>query len=136
MVPSAFVVLDELPLTANGKLDRRALPAPAAGTAGTEYMAPETDTERVLVAIWSEVLGAERVGTTDGYFELGGDSVQSLLISSQATALFDVAVSPREVMTARTVAGLAELVENKILSEVELAEFDDRSNDDRSRRPR
>ncbi|WP_185449867.1 phosphopantetheine-binding protein [Kribbella qitaiheensis] len=99
-------------------------------------MAPETDTERVLVAIWSEVLGAERVGTTDGYFELGGDSVQSLLISSQATALFDVAVSPREVMTARTVAGLAELVENKILSEVELAEFDDRSNDDRSRRPR
>lgn len=85
MVPSAFVTLDALPLTRNGKVDRRRLPAPdpdAAGTAG--YVAPRTDTERTLAQIWGTLLGRERVGAEDNFFHLGGDSILSIQVASRA----------------------------------------------------
>ncbi|MBP2473359.1 amino acid adenylation domain-containing protein/non-ribosomal peptide synthase protein (TIGR01720 family) [Crossiella equi] len=120
MVPSAFVVLDALPLTPNGKLDRRALPAPTTGLVGqTGYVAPETETEEVLAEIWAEVLGLPRVGVEDSFFDLGGDSVRSLRIAAQAKEAFDLVLTPKDVLTARTVAGLAELVEERILAELE-----------------
>jgi acyl carrier protein len=118
MVPAAFVLLDELPLNPNGKLDRRALPAPEFEP-GAGYVAPRTEAETVLAAIWSEVLGVERVGVEDNFFELGGDSLRSLQLTSRTKAAFDVALTPRDVRTARTVCALAELVEEKILSELE-----------------
>ncbi|MGC9671584.1 amino acid adenylation domain-containing protein, partial [Planosporangium sp. 12N6] len=77
LVPAAFVVLDDLPIGPNGKLDRRALPAPdLTATAPTEdgYAAPQTDTERVIAAVWADVLGLDRVGVHDNFFDLGGDS--------------------------------------------------------------
>jgi acyl carrier protein len=120
MVPSAFVVLDQLPLTPNGKLDRKALPAPdftAIVDAG--YVAPRTDAERVLAAIWAQVLGMEQVGIEDNFFELGGDSLRSLQLTSRTKAAFDVALTPRDIRTTRTLSALAELVEEKILSELE-----------------
>jgi acyl carrier protein len=114
-------VLDRLPLTPNGKIDRRALPAPEAGTqTSAGYTAPRTDTEIVIAGIWADVLGADRVGVDDNFFDLGGDSVRSLAIAARAKAAFDVALTPREVLVTRTVAGLAELVEEKILAEFEL----------------
>ncbi|MCA1703775.1 MAG: phosphopantetheine-binding protein, partial [Actinobacteria bacterium] len=120
MVPSAFVVLDELPLTPNGKLDRKALPTPDfAAAVGDGYIAPRTDTERVLAGIWAEALGVQRVGIEDDFFELGGDSLRSLQLTSRTKAAFDVALTPRDIRTARTVSALAELVEEKILSELE-----------------
>ncbi|WAJ35465.1 amino acid adenylation domain-containing protein [Pseudomonas sp. GOM7] len=76
MVPSAYVQLDSLPLTANGKLDRKALPAPdASALLSRAYEAPQTDTERTLAAIWQSLLGVEQVGRHDNFFELGGHSL-------------------------------------------------------------
>ncbi|MGH3979305.1 MAG: phosphopantetheine-binding protein, partial [Pseudonocardiaceae bacterium] len=118
MRPAAFVTLDALPLTPNGKLDRRALPAPD-HTSTTGYRAPRTEVEQALAGIWAEVLGLDKVGAEDSFFELGGDSVRSLQLTSRAKAAFDITLTPRDVMTARTVSALAELIEEKILNELE-----------------
>src|SRR5207253_11399471 len=108
MVPSAFVVLEALPLSPNGKLDRRALPAPDLGAvAGAGYVAPRTEAEATLAGIWAEVLGVERVGVEDNFFELGGDSILSIRVISRLRAAFGVEVSPRALFTTPTVAGLA-----------------------------
>ncbi|OBY81689.1 phosphopantetheine-binding protein, partial [Delftia sp. JD2] len=77
MVPSAIVVLEALPLTANGKVDRKALPEPEMASA-QEYEAPQGELEETLAQIWAEVLGVERVGRQDGFFELGGHSLLAL----------------------------------------------------------
>ncbi|HWH00601.1 MAG TPA: amino acid adenylation domain-containing protein [Pilimelia sp.] len=120
MVPAAFVRLDALPLSPNGKLDRRGLPAPDwAAAADAAYVAPRTDAEEVLAGIWAEVLGLDRVGVHDSFYGLGGDSIRSLMITSRAKAAFDVELSPRDVLSARTVAALAELVEERIIAELE-----------------
>ncbi|MDQ2709421.1 MAG: amino acid adenylation domain-containing protein, partial [Actinomycetota bacterium] len=106
MVPSAFVILDELPLNANGKLDRRALPSPEWGaTAG--YVAPRNDAEQTLARIWAQVLGVERVGIADNFFELGGDSILSIRVASRLRAAFGVDLSPRAMFTHSTIAELA-----------------------------
>ncbi|MBE8520858.1 non-ribosomal peptide synthase/polyketide synthase [Amycolatopsis sp. H6(2020)] len=118
-VPAAFVRLDALPLTANGKLDRRALPAPAAPTGTAGYAAPETETEEVLAAIWAEALDLDRVGVEDNFFALGGDSLRSLRITSMTKSAFDVEITPKDVLTAGTVLALAELVEERVLQDLE-----------------
>ncbi|MGW5744628.1 amino acid adenylation domain-containing protein, partial [Amycolatopsis sp. NPDC003861] len=118
-VPAAFVRLDALPLTANGKLDRRALPAPAAPAEAAEYAAPETETEEVLAAIWAEALDLDRVGVEDNFFALGGDSLRSLRITSMTKSAFDVEITPKDVLTAGTVLALAELVEERVLQDLE-----------------
>ena len=82
MIPAVFVPLDALPLTINGKLDRRALPAPSGGRPelAAAYEPPGDELERTLAAIWQEVLGLERVGRHDNFFDLGGDSILCLQI--------------------------------------------------------
>ncbi|MFF4097779.1 amino acid adenylation domain-containing protein, partial [Streptomyces sp. NPDC001834] len=108
MVPSAFVVLDELPLTVNGKVDRRALPAPEAESgAGEEYVAPRTDTEKILAGIWADVLGVEQVGVHDDFFALGGDSISSLKVVSRLRGALGTGMSPRALFDHPTVAALA-----------------------------
>jgi amino acid adenylation domain-containing protein len=98
MVPSAFVALDALPLTRNGKVDRRALPEPdAAEGAGAAYVAPRTQTEEVLAGIWAELLGAARVGAADGFFELGGHSLLATRVVSRVREDFGVEVPVRAV---------------------------------------
>nr|WP_157529030.1 non-ribosomal peptide synthetase [Kibdelosporangium sp. MJ126-NF4]CEL21437.1 FIG01294969: hypothetical protein [Kibdelosporangium sp. MJ126-NF4]CTQ95996.1 FIG01294969: hypothetical protein [Kibdelosporangium sp. MJ126-NF4] len=120
MVPAAFVVLDRLPLTSNGKLDRSALPAPDwSQTTRVDHVAPRTDTEKAVAEIWSAVLGVDRIGVADNFFDLGGDSIQSVLISARTNTAFDVSLTPRDVMTAQTVQALAETVEEHILRELE-----------------
>ncbi len=85
MVPAAFVALDALPLTVNGKLDRRALPAPRAGAGAEEgFTAARSDTEARLAEVWQEVLGVERVGIDDNYFALGGDSIRAVRMVAAA----------------------------------------------------
>jgi acyl-coenzyme A synthetase/AMP-(fatty) acid ligase len=120
MVPAAVVALDRLPLTPSGKIDRRGLPAPGAGAqAGACYTAPRTDTELVIAGIWADVLRVDQVGIHDSFFELGGESVLSLAVAARAKAAFDVALTPRDVLVARTVARMAELVEDRVLAELE-----------------
>ena len=81
MVPQSWVAVEQWPLTVNGKLDRRALPAPEAGRdESLEYVAPRTPTEEILAGIWQQVLGVQRVGIHDNFFALGGDSIQSLQV--------------------------------------------------------
>ncbi|MEU4248902.1 non-ribosomal peptide synthase/polyketide synthase [Amycolatopsis sp. NPDC026612] len=108
MVPSAFVTLDELPLTRNGKLDHRALPAPAAtGIEAAAFVEPRTDAERTVAAVLAATLGLERVGADGNFFELGGDSILSIRFSSALREAFGAEVSPRTVFDHPTVAGLA-----------------------------
>ena len=95
--------------------------------------APErarTDTERTVADVWADVLGVERVSVHDDFFELGGDSIRSLLVASRTAAAFDVALTPREVLVARTPATLAELVEEKVLRELENVAFGAGNGDD------
>ncbi|WP_148051104.1 phosphopantetheine-binding protein, partial [Pseudomonas fluorescens] len=84
MVPTAFVKLAALPLTANGKVDRKALPAPDLAALFTrEYAAPEDEVETALAQIWADVLQVERVGRQDHFFELGGHSLLAMRMVSQ-----------------------------------------------------
>ncbi|MFC7443125.1 amino acid adenylation domain-containing protein [Laceyella putida] len=85
MVPAHFMELKQFPLTANGKVDKRALPVPEAGTETREYVAPRTQTERILAQVWQEVLHLERVGIHDPFFELGGDSIKAMQIAARLT---------------------------------------------------
>ncbi|GAA2442210.1 non-ribosomal peptide synthase/polyketide synthase [Streptomyces glaucus] len=111
MVPSSFTVLDALPLTTSGKLDRRALPAPDLDTARREkeFVAPRTEQERTLAGIWSEVLGVTRVGVTDNFFELGGDSILGIQAVSRARAA-GLHLNSQDVFRHQTVADLAAAV--------------------------
>jgi amino acid adenylation domain-containing protein/non-ribosomal peptide synthase protein (TIGR01720 family) len=109
MVPAGFVFLDQFPLNPNGKLDRAALPAPDWEAQGEDYVAPRTDTERVLAEIWAKVLGVARVGVLDNFFELGGDSILSIQVVSKA-AQAGLAVSSRDVFLNQTIAALATTV--------------------------
>jgi amino acid adenylation domain-containing protein len=112
MVPSAFVFLESLPLTPNGKVDRRALPAPERlSTEGEGYVAPRSQTERVMAEIWQFSLGVERVGVKDDFFALGGHSLLAMRVVSRVREAFGVELLVRSVFEAPTVAKLAEAVE-------------------------
>ncbi|MGK4585534.1 non-ribosomal peptide synthase/polyketide synthase [Kitasatospora sp. HPMI-4] len=106
MVPAALVPLDALPLTASGKLDRRSLPAPDFAAAVSER-APRTERERVLAGLFCELLGLERVGVDDGFFELGGDSITSIQLVARARQA-GLVFTARDVFTRQTVAELAQ----------------------------
>ncbi|MFG1372205.1 amino acid adenylation domain-containing protein [Xanthobacter oligotrophicus] len=110
MVPADMVFLDALPLTTNGKLDTRALPAPTA-PAMPEAAAPRTETERRLAALWAEVLHREAVGINDDFFRIGGHSLLATLLMAQLRARFDVALPLRALFEAPTVARLAARIE-------------------------
>ncbi|MFF2194575.1 amino acid adenylation domain-containing protein [Streptomyces sp. NPDC058157] len=107
MVPAHFIRIDAIPLTPNGKADRRALPAPSV-TSGRGYTAPRDATEETLAAIWAEVLGADRVGVHDDYFALGGDSITMLRIRSRAERA-GIVFSLTDLVQQPTVAQLAAL---------------------------
>src|SRR6185369_9496833 len=119
MIPAAFVVLEELPLTVNGKVDRRALPAPDSQRPQLEkvYVAPRNQREEKLAGIWSQVLGVDQVGIHDNFFELGGDSIIIIKIIGKMTQTgFDV--TPKQIHDHPTIAELASVVEEQVSREV------------------
>ena len=113
MVPSAFMVLEEFPLTPNGKVDRRALPDPdgARRDLESEYVAPRTEIEAKLAAICSELLGVDKVGVYDNFFDLGGHSLLATQFMSRIREAFGVEVPLRSLFEGPTVADLARAVE-------------------------
>jgi amino acid adenylation domain-containing protein len=112
MVPAAFVFLERLPLTAHGKIDREALPAPAAERPdlAVPYIAPRTPVERRLAAIWAEVLQLDRVGLDDPFYELGGDSLLLVALVERLREEGFAQVSPTELFQYPTVGALARFV--------------------------
>ncbi len=106
MVPAAVVVLDALPLTVNGKLDKRALPAPEYRSVGTDYRAPSGPVEKILADIYAQVLGVDRVGVDESFFDLGGDSILSMQVVSRARAA-GVHCRPRDIFVEQTVSAVA-----------------------------
>src|SRR6185295_17461533 len=107
MVPALLVPLAALPLTANGKVDRKALPAPVERpTLDREYVEPSSDVERELCRIWREVLGLERVGVRDNFFELGGDSILTIQVISRA-ARVGLRLTPQQMFQHQTVSELS-----------------------------
>jgi len=114
MVPSAFVVLDALPLMSTGKVDRNALPAPeqARPELDQAYVAPRTAVEEVLCGVFSEVLQIDRVGVRDSFFELGGHSLLATQVASRLRIAFQVELSLRRLFQSPTVEGLAAAILN------------------------
>jgi acyl carrier protein len=113
MVPSAFVFLDALPLTENGKVDRKALPQPdfTRREVDVPFVAPRPGTEATLAALWTSLLGVERVGVSDNFFDLGGDSILAAQMMRRAGLALGVELPLRRLLEARTLSALAELFE-------------------------
>ncbi|MFD4544578.1 amino acid adenylation domain-containing protein [Streptomyces bauhiniae] len=128
MVPAVIAVIDRIPLTANGKVDRRALPD--IDLAGTQHDPPTTPTEERIAEIWTELLGLPGVGVHDSFFELGGHSILAIRMTSRLQDEFDVDLSIAAVFGQPTVSRLAAAVEDLIRAEIdqltdsELVEFD------------
>jgi len=120
MVPSAFIILDALPVTPSGKLDRLRLPAPRAMhfAARSKAEPPQTPLETRLAAIWQDVLGIEGIGRGDPFFSIGGNSLKSIQVISRVIAEFNVNVRVSEFWAAPTVEGLASLVEQALMTYV------------------
>ncbi len=115
MVPAAFVVLDEIPLTANGKVNRKALPAPTEQVPQSDipFIAAKTQTERTIATVWQEVLQLEKVGTQDNFFDLGGHSLLMVQVHTELLEKLDGSLTIVELFQYSTVATLAQYVDQK-----------------------
>ena len=107
MVPAVFMLLPAIPLTKNGKIDRDALPHPEEAERRRERVAPRTDAESKLSAIWSELLGIEELSVDDNFFDLGGHSLSAMQLVSRIRRSFDVELPLLSIFEAPTIEGLA-----------------------------
>ena len=115
MVPAQFVFLDSLPLTPNGKIDRKALPAPAEAATGAGGP-PRSETEKMIAAIWTELLRVEGVGIEDDFFDLGAQSITAVGLVARLRAAFDVNIELATLFERPTIAGLAEAIDVLVLT--------------------
>lgn len=122
MIPSLFVGLKALPLTPNGKVNRQALPIPekVRPELSQNFIAPKTDTEIAIAAIWCEILQLETVGVTDNFFDLGGHSLLATQVLSRLREAFQIELPLRRLFDARTIADTAEVIEEILIAEIEV----------------
>jgi len=111
MIPSYFMKLEKMPLTANGKLNRKSLPKPEIEINLNEYEEPRNETEEKLVKIWKEVLGAEKVGINDNFFELGGHSLKASILSNRIYKELNIDIPIGEIYNRPTVKEICELIQ-------------------------
>jgi acyl carrier protein len=111
MIPSAIVPLGKLPLTDNGKIDRKALPSPEWRPEIVEYVAPRTAMEELLADIWKQVFHAERIGMNDNFFELGGHSILATILISRIRKEFGIEVPLKALFEAPTLQEFAERIQ-------------------------
>ncbi|HEX8183978.1 MAG TPA: amino acid adenylation domain-containing protein, partial [Blastocatellia bacterium] len=118
MVPAIIVMLEEMPLSASGKIDRKRLPAPGLNRQAVEqpYVEPQSEAERELVKIWEEVLGIERIGVRDSFFELGGDSILSIQVVARARQA-GLEITPKNLFEHQTISDLALLARPRLAIE-------------------
>ncbi|MFL6195586.1 MAG: non-ribosomal peptide synthase/polyketide synthase [Thermoanaerobaculia bacterium] len=117
MVPSVFVLLDELPLTANGKVDRRRLPAPEAPRSDQEFVEPRTELEREVARIWTEVLGVERVGLHDNFWSLGGHSLLATKVLVRIQPLLDLELPIQTIFESPTLGEFTTAIGQAVLDQ-------------------
>jgi acyl carrier protein len=112
MIPALWLSMESIPLTSNGKVDKRKLPAVDAGELlSGQYVAPRNQTESVLAEIWQDLLGVDRVGIHDNFFELGGDSIKSIQLISQIKKKFKIKISVKQLFQAKHIIALADYIE-------------------------
>ncbi len=122
MIPSAFVVLDKLPLTANGKIDRRALPRPLLDRERAGFVAPRTEAEKTVAEAWSVVLNVQGIGAHDDFFELGGHSLLATRVVSRLRSVSGIDFPLRVFFENATVAAIAEYIDGAQLTAIEPTE--------------
>jgi acyl carrier protein len=128
MVPASFVLMEEFPLTSSGKVDRRALPAPqATRQTATNYVPPFGETERRVAQIWEEILGIDRVGLEDRFFDIGGHSLLLVGLAAKLQESFGRPVSVMDLFQRPTVAEQARFLANEICAGTNLPDAQDRA---------
>ncbi|SFX55819.1 non-ribosomal peptide synthase domain TIGR01720/amino acid adenylation domain-containing protein, partial [Thermoactinomyces sp. DSM 45891] len=118
MIPTGFVKMDLIPLTTNGKVDRKALPMPEGQKIEKEWVAPRSLNEEVLANIWKQVLGIKQVGIHDNFFEIGGDSILSIQIISRASQM-GLKLTPKQMFEHQTIAELAQVAKTEKTAQAE-----------------
>ena len=124
LVPSYYVLIDRMPLTANGKIDRRALPPPdfSVTSADREFVAPRDVTEELIAGAWSEVLSTPRIGARDNFFELGGHSLNAMQVLARLNSIFNVELPLAVLFAHSTVEALAAVIEERLVEQLESVE--------------
>jgi len=130
MIPSAFVALESMPVTPNGKIDRKALPDPSeADFLRIAYIPPGNEVEADLCLIWQELLGVERVGLADNFFDLGGHSLLITRLAARIAEVFQVGISLQEAFTTQNLGELANLIEVQMREKDQLQKLQSRSGE-------
>jgi acyl carrier protein len=121
MIPAVFVMIEAMPTTPNGKLDRKALPAPGLGVARKtrDSVPPETPTQITLARIWETLLKAQNVGIHESFFDLGGHSILAVRLMAQIRSSFGVRLPLHHIFRTPTISGLASVIESKLWTESE-----------------
>jgi acyl carrier protein len=125
MTPQAFVLIDEMPLTQNGKVDLEALPAPTDARLGPEetYVAPRNSVEETIVDIWSQLLGVDSIGVNDNFFALGGNSILAIQLTSRLKKAFDLELQLRAIYDHQTPAALGATVVKAQAEQADVSEL-------------